>query len=74
MANQIAAMRKKMTPRDADVVFSYPSAGHPIGLPFGFAKAELAHSSLDLGGTAEANEAASENSWPKIVAFLKKSL
>jgi dienelactone hydrolase len=74
MANQIAAMRKKMTPRDADVVLSYPSAGHPIGLPFGFAKAELAHSSLDLGGTAEANEAASENSWPKIVAFLKKSL
>jgi dienelactone hydrolase len=58
----------------ADQLLSYSAAGHPIGVPFEFAKAELEHSSLALGGTAETNERASEDSWPKIVQFFAASL
>jgi dienelactone hydrolase len=74
MANQIAASRNAMTPRYPDLQLSYPKAGHQIGIPYGFAKAELAHSSLDLGGTAAADEDASRDSWPKLIDFLTKIL
>jgi hypothetical protein len=42
-----------------------------IGIPFQFAKSEIAHSFLDVGGTPEADEAADEQSWPTIVQFLQ---
>jgi hypothetical protein len=48
----------------------YQGAGHLISIPFQFAKAEMAHSFLDVGGSAEADEATDEQSWPIIVQFL----
>ena len=72
MAQQIMQRRQSMAPRFEDQLLIYPGAGHLIGIPFQFAKAELAHSSLDLGGSAEADEAADEQSWPIIVQFLQR--
>jgi hypothetical protein len=59
-----------MAQRFADQLLLYPGAGHLIGIPFQFAKAEMAHSFLDVGGSAEADEATDEQSWPIIVQFL----
>lgn len=73
MAKQIMQRRSLMPKRFADRLLLYPQAGHLIGIPFEFAKAELAHSSLDVGGSAEADEAADEQSWPIIVTFLQRA-
>lgn len=74
MARQIvSSLRQRHFPFTVDLL-SYPSAGHAIGIPYQFAAAELAHSRLDLGGTPEANEAACEDSWPKIVSFFSAAL
>jgi dienelactone hydrolase len=72
MAKQIMQRRQSMSPRFADQLWIYPGAGHLIGLPYQFAKAELAHSFLDLGGSPEADEEADELSWPIIVRFLQR--
>jgi dienelactone hydrolase len=71
MAQQIMQRRQSMAQRFADELLVYPGAGHLIGIPFQFAKAEMAHSSLDVGGSPEADEAADEQSWPIIVQFLQ---
>jgi dienelactone hydrolase len=71
MAQQILQRRASMSPRFADRILIYPGAGHHIGVPFEFAKAELAHAFLDLGGSPEADEGADEASWPLIVRFLQ---
>lgn len=70
MAQQIMLRRKSMNPGFADRLLLYPDAGHFIGIPFEFAESELAHSPLDVGGSAEADEQADEESWPLAVRFL----
>jgi dienelactone hydrolase len=72
MANQIELRRRAMTERYADRLLLFPDAGHLIGIPYLFAKAELAHSSLDVGGTAAADEAADEALWPIVIEFLHR--
>ena len=72
MARQIADRLKAHAHPFADAIEIYPRAGHPIGLPYQFAKAELAHAGLALGGTATSNERADETSWPLIIRFLQK--
>jgi dienelactone hydrolase len=72
MAQQIMQRRQSMAQRFADQLLVYPGAGHLIGIPFQFAKAEMAHSFLDVGGSPEADEAADEQSWPIIVQFLQR--
>jgi dienelactone hydrolase len=74
MATQIMQRLNERHHPYLDQLLDYPAAGHPIGIPYEFAKAELAHSPLALGGTAEANERASEDSWPKVVRFLGSNL
>ncbi len=71
MAEQIERRRDVMPKRYADRLLLFPDAGHLIGIPYLFAKAELAHSALDVGGTAAADEAASEALWPAVVEFLE---
>jgi dienelactone hydrolase len=71
MANAIMRRLKSAKRSYEDRLLSYSDAGHSIGIPFGFAKAELAHGELALGGTPEGNERASEDAWPKIMQFLK---
>jgi dienelactone hydrolase len=73
MARQIAARLKAHAHPFADEIEIYPRAGHPIGLPYQFAKAELAHAGIELGGTATSNEKADEASWPLILRFLQTS-
>jgi hypothetical protein len=73
MANQIIDTLRVNHGRYRAQLLFYPYAGHPIGLPFEFAKAELAHSSLALGGSAEDNEKADEASWPLILRFLREN-
>jgi dienelactone hydrolase len=73
MAKQILQRRSTMSRRFADQLLVYAEAGHLIGLPFVFAKAELSHSFLDVGGSPEADETASEQSWPVIVEFLRNA-
>jgi dienelactone hydrolase len=58
----------------ADTLLGYPAAGHPINIPYQFAKAELKHAFLLLGGSAESNERASEDSWPRVMQFLSRAL
>ncbi len=72
MARQIMHRRSLAPRRFADQLLVYPQAGHLIGIPFEFAKAELAHSGLDVGGSAEGDEAADEQAWPIIVKFLQR--
>ncbi len=72
MAKQVMQRRSLMPKRFADQLLLYPQAGHLIGIPFEFARAELAHSSLDVGGSPEADEAADEQSWPIVVKFLQR--
>jgi dienelactone hydrolase len=71
MAEQIMLRRRAMSRPFGDEFLFYPRAGHLIGIPYGFAKAELAHSSLDVGGSPEADEGADEESWPAIIRFLQ---
>jgi dienelactone hydrolase len=71
MAKQILQRRGSMSQPFADQLLLYADAGHLIGMPFVFAKAELAHSSLDVGGSPEADEKGSEQSWPIIINFLQ---
>lgn len=71
MAQQIMQRRGSMSPRFADRLLIYPGAGHLIGIPYGFARSELAHSFLDVGGSPAADETADEQSWPIIVKFLQ---
>lgn len=71
MARQIKSRLEQYTHRYDDQLRIYPGAGHPIGVPFGFANATLAHTSLLLGGTGAANEAASEEAWPQVIGFLR---
>lgn len=73
MAQQIERRRGMMAQRYADQLLLFPDAGHLIGIPYLFAKAELAHSALDVGGTAAADEAASEALWPAVVEFLQRN-
>jgi len=73
MARQIAARLKVHAHPFADEIEIYPRAGHPIGIPYQFAKAELAHAGIELGGTATSNEKADEASWPLIIRFLQTS-
>jgi dienelactone hydrolase len=73
MAKQILQRRGSMSEHFADQILLYADAGHLIGMPFVLAKAELAHSSLDVGGSPEADEMASEKSWPVIVEFLQNA-
>jgi dienelactone hydrolase len=73
MAKQILQRRGSMPEQFADQLLLYADAGHLIGMPFVFAKAELAHSSLDVGGSPEADEKASEQSWPIILEFLQNA-
>ncbi|HEY6327621.1 MAG TPA: acyl-CoA thioesterase/bile acid-CoA:amino acid N-acyltransferase family protein [Candidatus Cybelea sp.] len=73
MAEQIERRRAMMTKRYADRLLVFPDAGHLIGIPYLFAKAELAHNALDLGGTAAADEAANEALWPVVVEFLQRN-
>jgi hypothetical protein len=49
MAQQTMQRRQSMAQRFADQLLVYPGAGHLIGIPFQFAKAEMAHSFLDVG-------------------------
>jgi len=71
MARQIADRLKAHAHPFADAIEIYPRAGHPIGLPYQFARAELAHAGIALGGTATSNERADEASWPLIIRFLR---
>jgi dienelactone hydrolase len=52
----------------------YPAAGHQISVPGAPTLASAAHpvhkATLALGGTPDANDAASSDSWPQVVAFL----
>lgn len=73
MARQVKARLEQNGHRYADRLLIYPDAGHPIGVPFGFAAATLVHTSLQLGGTAAANEAASEDAWPRLIDFLRSA-
>ncbi|HUD01345.1 MAG TPA: acyl-CoA thioester hydrolase/BAAT C-terminal domain-containing protein, partial [Rhabdochlamydiaceae bacterium] len=54
----------------------YPNAGHQIGIP-GLSSGSLyfhpiAYKWFSMGGTAEADEAASQDSWEKLVAFFRQ--
>lgn len=71
MARQVADRLKAHAHPYADAIEVYPRAGHPIGLPYQFAKAELAHAGLALGGNATSNERADEAAWPLIIRFLQ---
>jgi dienelactone hydrolase len=73
MAGQVMARLKDRGHRYGDRLLLFPAAGHPLGVPFEFAKATLARSFLDLGGTAAANESADEDSWPRLIAFLRSA-
>jgi dienelactone hydrolase len=74
MAGQIMERLRANHHPYSDQLLLYSSAGHPIGVPFEFAEAELAHSSLALGGTGESNERADEASWPLVIRFLNAAL
>ncbi len=55
----------------------YPGAGHDIGEPYYITTdstiAHLPRYSIELGGTPQANEAASAQLWPQLIDFLKNS-
>lgn len=70
MAKQVVERRKMLRGKFHDVLLVYANAGHHIGVPYQFEAAELAHSFLDLGGTAAGDEAADEQAWPRVVEFL----
>lgn len=56
-------------------VLFYPEAGHGAGgLPSERLDPETADDLLDWGGTRASNRGAQQDSWPKIVAFLKDAL
>ena len=78
MAAQIVEQRRTMKHTFGDVWLRYPRAGHEIGEPYYFfADSTLAHLpryAMALGGTPAANQAASADAWPKIIAFLQKAL
>jgi dienelactone hydrolase len=74
MADRIIARLRAAQHPYNDRLLAYPDAGHPIGLPYQFAAAELAHSAIALGGSPAVNEAASEDAWPKIVQFFRDAL
>ena len=57
----------------------YPRAGHEVGRalprqielsPVGYGQVQSRYGVLDLGGSPHADEAALEDSWPKLLAFL----
>ena len=73
MARKVAERLKAHAHPFKDRLAIYPRAGHAIGLPYQFAKADLAHAGLALGGTATSNERADEASWPLIIRFLRTS-
>lgn len=52
---------------------NYAGAGHAIGVP-GVEPVGTRAGFLDLGGSVEANRYASEDSWEKVLVFLKKCL
>ena len=56
------------------VALSYPKAGHSVGLAVPniqtSTSAETRYGRLYFGGTPEADEAAREDSWPKLLRFL----
>ena len=52
--------------------FSYAGAGHFSGPPS--FNAHVGGGSFDLGGAAEANAAARNDSWPRVIDFLRRSL
>jgi dienelactone hydrolase len=70
MADQIA-QRLKANGRPAPIVLRYKDAGHTVfGPPVDGPHDWLA----SLGGTADGNNAARAESWPKVVAFLRATL
>jgi dienelactone hydrolase len=71
MARLVADRLKAHAHPYADAIDIYPRAGHPIGLPFQFAIAELAHAGIALGGTPTSNERAAEAAWPLMIHFLQ---
>lgn len=57
----------------------YPEAGHSIGIPnlvttMGRFKHPVSGEQVDLGGTPATNAQASQDSWPRMIAFLNASL
>jgi len=60
--------------RDDVIALNYPRAGHGVGLgiPNTITKSIVPsrYGELDLGGSPEADEAAREDSWPKLLRFL----
>jgi dienelactone hydrolase len=70
MADQIA-QRLKAHGRPAPTILSYEDAGHAVfGPPVAGPHDWLA----SLGGSADGNNAARADSWPKVVAFLRAAL
>jgi hypothetical protein len=56
----------------------YTNAGHEVGEPYYIAAhstiAQLPQYTINLGGTPQANAIASEDVWPRVLAFLNESL
>jgi dienelactone hydrolase len=71
MASRIIARLNANAHGVQDEALFYPAAGHQIGIPYELARAEFERSALAVGGTPEANEAASVESWPAVVRFLQ---
>lgn len=78
MAAQIVNRRRTMRNKFNDVWLRYARAGHEIGEPYYFfADSTLAHLprfAMALGGNPAANQAASADAWPKIIAFLQRAM
>jgi dienelactone hydrolase len=73
MADQVKARAEKMNGPPVTVL-SYDDAGHAVfGIPV--AKTDPHYKQLaSLGGSADGNNAARSDSWPKVVAFLAEAL
>lgn len=79
---QLIAQRLRDHHRHGFVALNYPNAGHALGevLPlqipvsskdYGIIRSQ--YGLLDLGGSPKADEAAREDAWPKLLAFLART-
>jgi dienelactone hydrolase len=62
----------------ADDWLQYAAAGHEVGEPYYIAAhstiAQVPGYTINLGGTPQANAAASEDAWPRVLRFLNEAL
>ena len=74
MANAIIDRRHRLT-KFRDLHLAYANAGHVIGkaiLPVG--STAVANGHIETGGTLYGDAAAQQDSWPRVIEFLRKAL